>query len=94
MAEETQMGSRILCACGEVLRKNIFEGHHIDLLVSEDRLSGELDGVSADALVEELVLSSRKVLTCKRCDRLHVLNDMEGVPSRVYVLEDDTRTRY
>jgi hypothetical protein len=81
------MSSRFLCDCGERIDTNMFSGNGTALLVSEVMLEHDLSGVSAEEFVQELILKTQKVVTCRNCDRLYILHKSLGSPIRVYRCE-------
>jgi hypothetical protein len=71
------MASKFLCICGAVIRKNIYEGHHLHLLVPEE-LTDILDEkltTPCEKFIDTLFEKSLLVATCANCGSFAVIND-------------------
>lgn len=88
------MGSRIVCACGATLHKNLFSGNNVQLLVSEGTLDRDLRGVSAEDLVAQILSAASVTISCGSCKRLHVLDDSGARLPLAYALEVQSDTKY
>lgn len=88
------MGSRIVCACGATLYKNLFSGSNVRLLVPEETLDRDLKGVSAEDLIAQILSAASVTISCRSCDRLHVLDESGVQLPLAYVLEVESDTRY
>jgi hypothetical protein len=66
------LASRILCNCGETLRINLYEGHGLKLLVSEE-LTDIPNDSSCGQLLDSLVVKSPVVVICKNCGVLSII---------------------
>ena len=82
------MASSFICDCGKQIRKNLFSGNHVALLVDEELLDRQPPPTSVDELIRSIVMTSPKVLRCDACDRLYVGDPFDAAGTRVYRLED------
>jgi hypothetical protein len=69
------MSSRFLCECGARVEKNLFSGHGVAFLVPEEAVDKDFSQISGEALVREIVMKSRHVVTCRGCSRLYVIDE-------------------
>ena len=72
------MASKFKCECGYIVRTNMFEGHGIYRMLSDNEIDQFTDTDSAKAIID-LWFKSQEVIKCKGCDNLHLwdsdLND-------------------
>jgi hypothetical protein len=86
------MGSWLTCRCGALLHTNLFCGTGISVLASEEFLDAPRDGKTLEDFVTEMIVSSRKMLHCKSCERIFVLQFLNGEAHiRSYAPEDKDR---
>jgi hypothetical protein len=70
------MASKFLCRCGETIRTNLYEGHGLRLLISEE-LTDIPDLASNEQLqayVSDLVKAAQVVAECPNCKALAVID--------------------
>ncbi len=67
------MASKYVCACGEVVRTNLYEGHGLHLLVPEG-LTDVADEPTDSPLIDEIIRESDVVAECPKCKRLAIVN--------------------
>lgn len=83
------MGSWLTCRCGALLHTNLFCATGISVLVSEEFLDAPRDGKELEDFVTEMIVGSPKMLHCKSCERIVVLQFQNGEAQiRSYVPED------
>lgn len=85
------MSSRFLCECGQRIDKNLFSGNQVKLLIAEEDFDRDFAGLSAEELVQELIMKSLTVVNCQSCSRLYVLDESEQNPVRVFLPERHDR---
>lgn len=66
------MASKILCRRGQQLRKNLYEGHRLHLLVPEELTDRQDSSESVNDVLDELVSKSAVVISCPACKGLTV----------------------
>jgi hypothetical protein len=64
------MASKTLCRCGHLLRKNLYEGHRLHLLVPEELTDRADSSESVNEVLDELVRKSAVVMSCAACKGL------------------------
>ena len=63
------MASKFTCDCGELIRTNLFEGHNLNLMVSENVVNSTED-------VSKVIEKSQVVVDCRNCgNRYFIDND-------------------
>lgn len=72
------MGSWLRCVCGNSIHKNLFCGTGISLIVAEDYLDVDRNGMGAEELIGDMIRSAPKLLQCKSCGRLALLRECSG----------------
>lgn len=69
------MASKVLCACGELLRIALHEGNGIQFLVQEELTQLPTDdSTPCGALLDLIVRESAVVATCATCGTLSVID--------------------
>jgi hypothetical protein len=71
------MASKFRCACGEIIRTNLYSGHHLQLLVPEEITevsNGEGEG-SLNDFVDALVRKSLVVAECSNCKAIALIDN-------------------
>lgn len=81
------MSSRFLCECGQRIDKNLFSGNQVQLLIAEEDFDRDFEGLSAEELVQELIMKSLTVVICRSCSRLYVFDESEQNLARVFLPE-------
>lgn len=67
------MASKFVCVCGYTVRTNMFEGHGIYRLVSDNEIDKVDDTQPAKAVID-LWLRSKECIKCKGCGCLYLWN--------------------
>jgi hypothetical protein len=75
------MASKFTCVCGNVVRTNLYEGHGLQLLVSEELTDLPDPELSqpCGAFVDKLVRESIVVAKCRNCGILALVNNEYGI---------------
>ena len=74
----------MMCECGERIGKNLFSGQGVHLVVPEELLDRDFTGQTAEQLARELVLKNDRLLTCKACQRLYLVDEAQKREPRAY----------
>jgi len=82
------MGSWLTCKCGARLHRNLFAGTGMSLIATEAFLDTERVGASADDLVSELVREGERLLRCRPCGRIVLLQEGPIDQVRFYTPDD------
>ena len=83
------MASQLVCDCGHVLRKNLFEGHGLHFLVAEELIDSPAN-IACDDWVNAMIQQSAVVMTCPMCEGITV--DLpDGGRRRYALVKDDKR---
>ncbi len=72
------MASKFECRCGAVLRKNLYEGHGLKLLVPEELTDVVDDPAGIEPVLDRIVAQSQIVATCPQCGLLAIIDDAGG----------------
>lgn len=75
------MASKFTCVCGSVVRTNLYEGHGLRLLISEDLTDLRDQELSqpCGAFVDRIVHESVVVVKCQNCGVLALVNKEYGI---------------
>lgn len=82
------MSSWVRCKCDQLVHTNMFCGTGISLIVEEDYLDEERRDKSAEDLITEMLVTRNRLLECKNCNRVIILDDRNGV-TKFYAPEID-----
>ena len=69
---KSTMASKILCRCGHTLRKNLYEGHKLHLLVPEELTDRPPSLETVDGVLDEIARESAVVMSCPKCNGITV----------------------
>jgi hypothetical protein len=69
------MGSWVRCKCDGLLHRNLFAGTGVSIVATEEFLALDRPKASADDLVSELVRTGERLLRCRTCGRIVLLNE-------------------
>jgi hypothetical protein len=86
------MSSWFLCSCGRQIHKNLFSGAGVSLVIDEKLLDQDFAKSTARALVAEIITSSRLMLSCPECRRLHIVDESGEAPPESYVPDPGSRS--
>lgn len=69
------MASKVLCACGELLRISLHDGNGLQLLLQEELTQLPTDdSIPCGALLDLIIRESRIVVTCGKCGTLSIID--------------------
>ncbi|QRF59906.1 hypothetical protein [Variovorax paradoxus] len=71
------MASKFKCRCGALIRKNLYEGSGLRLLVAEELTDVASESTSVDALLDRIVAQSPIVAICSQCGLLAIVDDVD-----------------
>ena len=69
------MGSKFLCDCGETIRTNLFEGHNLKILVSENDIDKQMDEENIKRIIEK----SEIVVKCNKCNSIYIIDKNSNI---------------
>ena len=66
------MASYYKCTCGARVGTNLFSGNGIMISIHEDFFEDDIEMMSSTELKTKIIMSGKKIITCKSCGRLYI----------------------